>query len=85
MGRGCGAPSCLRSGFVVGREYKDEHVGYGRAGTGIAGPRDPAPAPFPEGVLRRGSRGRDGKRRSFLASVPEYEVVQGVSDALPPP
>src|SRR5689334_24437028 len=34
-------------------QRNDEHVGYRRAGPGVAGPGDLAPAPLPEGALTR--------------------------------
>src|ERR1700730_964746 len=73
------------SGVAAGPERGDEHVVYRRRWAGIARPRDLAPAPLPEGVLRRGGLWKGGKARSFLGQVRQYEVVQGLPDALPPP
>jgi len=44
-----------------------------------------APAPVVEGALRRDGRRQHGKHRSFLGPAGEDEVVQSLTDALPPP
>jgi ATP-binding cassette, subfamily B, bacterial len=78
-------PDAAGAGSAVRRECGDEHVGYGRAGSGVAGPGDLAPAPPPEDLLRGGGRRQHGQRRPLLGPVLQDEVVQGPGDALPPP
>src|SRR5215470_15282550 len=50
-----------------------------------AGPCDPAPAPLPEGLLRRYGPRPDRERGPFLGTAIQDEVMQGSRDTLPAP
>src|SRR5262249_31767171 len=55
-------------------EGDDQHVQHRRAVLRPAGPCDPAPAPLPEGLLRRDGPWQDGERGPFLGPAIQDEV-----------
>jgi predicted oxidoreductase len=69
-GRAAGRALVRQLALVTRAVQRPEHqVEYGRAVTGIQGPRDLAPAPALEGGLRRGGGGRDGQRGALLGAA----------------